>query len=149
MNLAVLATLLVGLVDVPKEAHQAGAEDQGIPRVHASLITDVSAVTPGERFRAGVLFELDDHYHIYWKNPGQAAIATDVRFSGKDASFGDLQWPAPMIFRQADGFITTYGYTDPVVLFAPAVVAPLIPLTGNPSRAPSPIQPGLRRGRSR
>ena len=110
-------------LDVPKTAHQAGAEDRGEPRVHAYLMTDVAAVTPGETFRVGVLFLIDEHYHIYWKNPGQAALATDVRFSGTGASFESLQWPAPAVFKQADGFITTYGYAGEVLLFAQATVA--------------------------
>ncbi len=110
-------------LDVPKGAHQAGAEDKGEPRVHAYLMTDVAAVTPGESFRVGVLFLIDEHYHIYWKNPGQAALATDVRFSGNGATFGALQWPAPAIFKQADGFITTYGYAGEVLLFTQATVA--------------------------
>ncbi len=108
---------------VPKEAHQAGAEDKGAPRVHAYLLTDVAAVTPGEKFRVGVYFIIDDHYHIYWKNPGQAAIATDIRFSGEHLSFGALSWPAPEIFKQADGFITTYGYAGSTLLFTDATVA--------------------------
>ncbi|MEZ0311996.1 MAG: protein-disulfide reductase DsbD family protein [Myxococcota bacterium] len=110
-------------LDVPKGAHQAGAEDKGEPRVHAYLMTDVAAVTPGESFRVGVLFLIDEHYHIYWKNPGQAALATDVRFSGDGLSFDALQWPAPAIFKQADGFITTYGYANEVLLFTQATVA--------------------------
>ncbi|MBC7792971.1 MAG: thioredoxin family protein [Clostridia bacterium] len=109
--------------DVPKEAHEAGAQDKGAPRVHAYLLTDATAVTAGETLRVGVLFVLDEHYHIYWRNPGQAAIATDVRFSGSDVAFAPLAWPAPKVFRQADGFITTYGYSDEVLLFTNATVA--------------------------
>lgn len=110
------------LLDVPPEAHQAGAEDKGAPRVHAYLLTDASTVTPGETLRVGVLFELDEHYHIYWRNPGEAAIATDVRFSAPSTSFGNLHWPAPKVFRQADGFITTYGYAHQVLLFTEATI---------------------------
>jgi len=109
-------------LEVPKGAHQAGADDNGEPRVHAYLMTDVAAVTPGESFRVGVLFLIDEHYHIYWKNPGQAALATDVRFNGQGLGFDELRWPAPAIFKQADGFITTYGYANEVLLFTKATV---------------------------
>lgn len=102
--------------DAPEGAQLATAEDEGDPRVVTTLLVDAEAVAPGDTVRVGVHFAMDPHWHIYWSNPGQGAYATEVTHRGAGDA-GDLQWPAPAIFTTADGFITTYGYEDEVVLF--------------------------------
>jgi len=100
----------------PSGAQLATAEDEGDPRVVTTLLVDAATVAPGDTVRVGVHFAMDPHWHVYWSNPGQGAYATEVQHrSAGDA--GPLQWPAPSIFTTSDGFITTYGYEDEVVLF--------------------------------
>lgn len=86
------------------------ALDQGDPRIRVSLVAD----REGDALRVGVHFEPDEHWHIYWKNPGESGVSTDVVLEG--ASFGELQWPIPRRY-EAPGPIYTYGYNE-VVLFA-------------------------------
>ncbi len=100
-----------------------GAEDHGDPRVVTSLYVNAGTVAPGQTVRVGVLFEMDPEWHVYWRNPGQAALSTEVTFASPGAEFGELQWPTPEVFQQNDGFITTYGYGHHVVLFTDAVVS--------------------------
>jgi hypothetical protein len=57
-------------------------------------------------------------WHVYWRNPGEAGVASEVSFSAPGVSFGPLAWPAPTVLRSPDGSIVTYGYSDEVVLFA-------------------------------
>jgi len=93
------------------------------PLVKPELVTDVAAIQPGKPFRLGVLFRLKPTWHVYWKNPGDAGMATAVDFdlpAGLRA--GPLHWPAPMAFRQA-GDIVGYGYEKHVLLWAPVTVS--------------------------
>jgi hypothetical protein len=46
--------------------------------VKAELRADVSAVKPGEEFTLGVLLKIKPKWHIYWKYPGDAGLATAV-----------------------------------------------------------------------
>jgi thiol:disulfide interchange protein/DsbC/DsbD-like thiol-disulfide interchange protein len=121
------AALLWGLVvsgtawaEVPSSAVALGAPDEGEPRVEATLLTDVSQVKPGDSFRVGVRFRMDPGWHIYWKNPGDSGLSTDVTWDTPGVTVGEVRWPFPSTFRTADGFIVTHGYRDEVLLFAEA-----------------------------
>ena len=126
-SLVALAVLLVaspafGWFEVPESAREEGAVHEGKPRVDARLITDVDQVAPGETFRVGVAFSMDAHWHIYWRNPGEAGVPTDVGWSGEDVEFGPLEWSAPERFAEAGGDITVFGYEDRVILYSEATV---------------------------
>ncbi|HEX8699600.1 MAG TPA: protein-disulfide reductase DsbD domain-containing protein, partial [Myxococcaceae bacterium] len=121
------AALLWGLVvsgtawaQVPASATALGAPDEGDPRVEATLLMDVSRVKAGDTFRVGVRFRMDPGWHIYWKNPGDSGLSTEVSWDTPGVTVGELRWPFPSTFRTPDGFIVTHGYKDEVLLFAEA-----------------------------
>lgn len=99
------------------EPRAEAAVDDGDPRVELELLTDVASVPAGDSFLVGVRFRLDPHWHVYWKNPGQSGLPTEVTFRG--AETGELQWPAPSRF-ETPGPIVTFGYENEVLLFAEA-----------------------------
>jgi thiol:disulfide interchange protein DsbD len=113
----------VARADLPSTAVARGAPDEGDERVEAALVTDVTQVKPGDTFRVGVRFRMDPHWHIYWKNPGESGLASEVTWDTPGTTVGELQWPAPSTFRTPDGYITTYGYAEEVLLFAEARVS--------------------------
>ena len=88
------------------------------PRVSATLLADHASVADGESFLVGVLFEIEPEWHIYWKNPGDAGMATTVEWSVPPGfTVSELMWPAPRQFMQA-GEILGYGYEGSVMLLA-------------------------------
>jgi thiol:disulfide interchange protein DsbD len=65
---------------------------------------------------ASILFELEEGWHIYAKEPGDAGLPTKVAWSAPEGIvLGALEWPAPQTFAES-GDIKTYGYTGAVVL---------------------------------
>src|SRR5262245_28481541 len=105
-------------IDVPKGA-SAGAAASGpekAPNARLKLVLDHDKVGPGETVRAGVLFDLTPGWHMYWRHSGQAGLPTELRWTVAGGAAGPLQWPAPHMFSEADGFITTYGYAEQVLL---------------------------------
>ena len=100
----------------PATAVASGALDEGKPRVEATLLTDVTQVKPGDAFRVGVLFKMHPGWHIYWKNPGESGLASEISWDTPGSTVGELQWPMPSTLRTSDGFITTYGYEGEVLL---------------------------------
>ena len=105
---------------LPESAHGTTASDRGNPRLEGSLLVDRDAVRPGETLHVGLLLEMDPHWHVYWRNPGQSGAAPQLHWKLEGADVGPVAWPFPEVFRQSDGFITTYGYTDQVLLASPA-----------------------------
>lgn len=93
------------------------ATAEQVSLVRAELVCDVTAVEPGKPFRLGVLYHIKRGWHIYWRNPGDSGVPTNVTFklpSGWTA--GELQWPAPQ--RMDADMIIGYGYADTVLLWA-------------------------------
>ncbi len=87
-----------------------------------SVYSDTNTIRPGETFSLVVWFRLKPKWHIYWKNPGNAGMATDLTVEGPDGfRTGSMRWPRPVEFRT--GEIITYGYRDQTMLFVP-VTAP-------------------------
>ena len=111
-----LLALAAGAVLGPLEA--AAAEP-----VSGRLLADAAAIAPGGSFLMGVHLRMEPSWHVYWKNPGDAGLATQVQFRlPKGFTAGPLAWPRPMTFRQP-GDIVGYGYKDEVLLIA-RVTAP-------------------------
>ncbi len=115
-----LVASAVAWAEPPASARGTGAPDEGDPRVETTLLMDVSQVKPGDTFRVGVRFKMDPDWHIYWKNPGDAGLATEVSWDAPGIAVGEPRWPFPSTFRTPDNSIVTYGYHDEVLLFAEA-----------------------------
>ena len=88
-----------------------------IPRVEAQdphplkarLIPEVFSIQPGGTFCLGILLTIEDGWHTYWKNPGDAGIPTTIEWRLPEGWVaGPTKWPFPRKFDEAD--IITYGY---------------------------------------
>lgn len=109
---------VVGAQDAQSEALV--AVDQGEARVALALISDHSSVAPGDSFRVGVVINPDPEWHVYWRNPGEGALATEVLFELEGATAGELRWPIPR--RLVEGGVTTFVH-DHALLFVDAEAA--------------------------
>jgi len=120
-----VAAVVLSFCRLPVVADAASpAGDFGESKARVRLVTDTGEIEPGSTFHLGVVFEIEPGWHIYWRNPGGAGLATHIRWQlpeGLEA--GDLQWPLPIAFTQSEG-IPGYGYEGSVVLAA-EVRAPL------------------------
>jgi thiol:disulfide interchange protein DsbD len=92
-------------------------------RVSTELLVDAAKVAPGDRVRIGVRLGLEPGWHIYWNNPGDSGLATELTWRAPESEIGPIQWPAPQVFREVEGLLTTFGYEDDVLLASDAVVA--------------------------
>jgi len=92
-------------------------------RVSAELLVDAARVAPGDYVRIAVLLGLEPSWHISWKNPGDSGAATELSWRAPGSEIGPVQWPAPRVFREAEGLLTTFGYEDDILLASPAVVS--------------------------
>ena len=77
---------------------------------------------PGDTVLAGVDLKMEPGWHIYWKNPGAAGMATKIEWQlPPGVTAGEIQWPLPEKLPPAE--VTTYGYNDEVMLIVPLKLA--------------------------
>ena len=100
--------LLLALLLLPAPSLRA---EEALPPSHvrAALVSEADSIDPGGRFTVAVKLEMRDGWHTYWKNPGDAGMATTVKWilpSGFRA--GELQWPFPGRIPAKNS--VSYGY---------------------------------------
>lgn len=104
----------------PKKRSAPGPEEE---LVRLTLLADVTRVAPGQQLSLAARFDIAPGWHIYWQNPGESGLATDVTFGVPPGfTIGVLRWPGPMQF-DSPGDIASYGYHELAMLSAP-VTAP-------------------------
>jgi len=101
-------------LSLPESARIRTVVEDDVAQLEARLL-----VSNDPTARIGVLFDLAPGWHLYWRNPGETGIAPSIDFDVDRHRVGELAWPAPMTFSEADGLFTTYGYQKRVLLFAP------------------------------
>ena len=92
---------------------------------HVSVHLALSSqnLTPGNTIRAGFFFQIDEDWHIYWKNPGDSGQEVRVRWQLPQGLKGEgLDWPAPR--RISSPPLMSYGYMNKVVLLSRIHVPP-------------------------
>ncbi len=89
-----------------------------------SIVSEAQAITPGEPFDIAIDFELEDHWHIYWKNPGDSGLAPMIDWNLPNGfAAGSIRWPLPKSIS-IEG-LTNYGYEG-----TPSLIQKIIPPTG-------------------
>lgn len=103
--------------------------DVAAAHLRVRLVSEASAVAPGQKAWVGLAFALEPGWHIYWVNAGDSGQPPRVTWQAPAGyEVGPLEWPQPS--RIVDSpTIVDYGFTETVLLMAPV-------------RAPSTAQPG-------
>ena len=105
--LRLILTLFLWLLALPSFASQSIPVDTG--KVTASLVSSHNAVPPGGKFHVALRTVLDDHWHTYWKNPGDSGEPVFIDWTIPEGmSKGDIAWPLPQTL--ATGPIINYGF---------------------------------------
>lgn len=113
-----VAGLIIVLFALPGRALARDTADL----VTSQIVLERESAAPGERVYAGVLFKIKTPWHIYWKNPGEAGVATRIELTGPgDLAVGELEFPTPVSFTQP-GNLAGYGYIGEAFLKIPFTV---------------------------
>jgi thiol:disulfide interchange protein/DsbC/DsbD-like thiol-disulfide interchange protein len=112
MKVVVAAALAAVLSSFPAHAAPRAAD-----LVRADLVAEPQAITAGEPFTVGVRLRMKEHWHTYWRNPGDSGLATTVTWTLPPGfSAGPIQWPTPA--RIPVTHLVNYGYEGETVLLA-------------------------------
>ena len=83
--------------------------------VRVDLLSEDSAIAPARSFWVGVRLAMREHWHTYWRNPGDAGLATDIAWRLPEGfTAGPIVWPTPSQINVDP--VATYGYEGDAVL---------------------------------
>lgn len=90
--------------------------------VRVNMIAEERSVQPGRPFWVSINVDLDIGWHTYWKNPGEAGLATSVEWTlPQGFEVAELLWPTPNRFTEKG--VITFGYSEPFALLAKIIPA--------------------------
>jgi thiol:disulfide interchange protein len=99
--------------------------------VQAELIAEPPAVAPGRPFWVGMRLRIKEHWHVYWRNPGDSGEAVTINWRLPPGfAAGPIAWPKPQ--RIPVAHLANFGYEREVTLLAritpPAALALAAPI---------------------
>ncbi len=110
----ILRSIFVVLLGLPLASGARAASSADMPHVHAELLTEEAGVFAPGTLRVGLHFRLEEGWHVYWMNPGDAGEAPRVVWTlPAGVTAGPMQFPAPK--RLPLGPLMDYGYEDEVL----------------------------------
>jgi DsbC/DsbD-like thiol-disulfide interchange protein len=83
----------------------------------AKLVVDSYSPQIDSVISIGVLINLKDDWHIYWRNPGESGLPTKIDFILPEKfNVSEIKFPIPKIFHSDE--IVNYGYSHQVLLIS-------------------------------
>jgi DsbC/DsbD-like thiol-disulfide interchange protein len=99
-------------------AGRSNAQSPAESHLRVELISEQSMASPGQTLWVGVLFRLDQGWHIYWQNPGDSGEPPRVQWELPTGFVaGSIRWPQPI--RLGSGSVVDYVYEGQLLLMAP------------------------------
>jgi thiol:disulfide interchange protein DsbD len=93
---------------------QAATNSADAPHVHVRLVFPGGNFLPVGHDQAGLHFQLEPGWHIYWKNPGDAGEPPHIHWTlPEGVAAGPMEFPAPK--RLPLGPLMDFGYEDEVL----------------------------------
>ena len=112
-----LGASLFGCAAILASAIAQDVRGQTTPELHAKLqlVSEAATIPANGPIWVGVLFQLDEGWHIYWQNPGDSGEPPKIEWGLPTGwSAGAIRWPRPIVLGR--GSIRDYGYEGQVLL---------------------------------
>ena len=83
--------------------------------VDAKLISEVKTIQPGNSFWIGLNLKMQDEWHTYWKNAGDAGMASYINWNLPEGfTASEIHWPYPQKIYMSG--LANYGYEGETTL---------------------------------
>src|ERR1700723_2030496 len=106
--------LLLGLLLASPAAFALTGNTVATDNVKARLVSEMSAIAPGQSFWVALEFDIRDGWHTYWRNPGDSGQATRLTWQLPPGfTAGDIVWTTPHRFEIPP--LVNYGYAKHAV----------------------------------
>lgn len=84
------------------------------PLAGAKLVVDSYSPEKDSTITLGVFINLQDDWHIYWRNPGDSGLPTEIDLTlPKEITASEIKFPIPQKFSSDE--IVNYGYEHQVL----------------------------------
>jgi thiol:disulfide interchange protein DsbD len=108
-------------------AHAQTGEAVRTGHATSRLIAEVDAAVPGETLWVALAQELDEGWHVYWKNPGDSGLPLVLDWSLPEGfEAGEIGYPLP--YRLPLGPLTNFGHEGSPTFIVPIEVPEDAPL---------------------
>jgi thiol:disulfide interchange protein/DsbC/DsbD-like thiol-disulfide interchange protein len=98
-------------------------ELSGAVRTKVDLVNLTPDIRAGEKALVALRYRCDPHFHIYWKNPGDAGASPTVEWTEKSGTeVGAFIWPGPKLLDQS-GVMNFVYENETLILMEVAVPA--------------------------
>ena len=96
------------------------------PHIQVNLLSEHTALVPGEVNWLGVHLQPEAHWHTYWLNPGDSGEPPKLQWTvtlseqiqrSQEVSMGEIHWPIPEAIPVSH--LVNYGYNGESVLMIP------------------------------
>lgn len=105
--------ILLGFL-VSAMAHSLPGPAVASANVKVRLVSETTAIGPGQSIWVALEFTIRDGWHTYWRNPGDSGEATSITWKLPPGfTAGDIVWPTPHRFELPP--LVNYGYAGHVV----------------------------------
>jgi thiol:disulfide interchange protein DsbD len=87
------------------------------------MVADVRSLQPGNKFTVGFIMTMEEGWHTYWKNAGEAGLRTEIAWDlPAGLTAGEILWPIPHKYNEG-GEVVTFGYGDETMLMVPVTAS--------------------------
>ncbi len=115
----ILGAAALGLAATGAPAGAASRVDN--EHTSATLSLESPKAAPGSTVWAMLTLTPEEHWHTYWRNPGDSGIPTTIDWTLPEGySAGAIEWPAPQAIPV--GPLMNYGYHGAAQLLVPLTV---------------------------
>lgn len=91
----------------------AWAQFFGKPHTQAEILLGQTQVTPGSKVRGAFHLKMSEHWHTYWKYPGEVGLPTKAKWELPPGwKVSDFEFPAPQMLDTAG--LISYAYDGDV-----------------------------------
>ncbi len=107
------SVLAVSLLFISTLANAQPTED--VRFSHIKIIPERSTIKPGDEITLATQINLSDHWHSYWRNPGDSGLPVAIKWDlPKGFEISDISWPTPD--KISYDILINYGYYNQVTL---------------------------------
>ncbi len=90
-------------------------------RTKVDLVNLTPDIRAGEKALVALRYRCDPHFHIYWKNPGDAGASPTIEWTEKSGTdVGPMIWPGPKLLDQAG--VMNFVYEDETLILLEVTV---------------------------
>lgn len=90
------------------------------------LISEQDSISPEKAFKVGLVLNIQQGYHVYWKNPGEFGFPLNITWQLPEGfSVSNTEWTNPYVYSEQ---MTIFAYEKEAMIIATIIPSKDVPL---------------------